>query len=91
VKDGDQYRDSDKKRRELAELRNSAEALMYSSQRAVDECGEFVTPEILDEVRGDIAAVKSLLAEGDAIAIKDALQRLELSAYKIAEAMYGQG
>jgi hypothetical protein len=27
--------------------------------------------------------------EGDAIAIKDALETLELSAYKIAEAMYG--
>ena len=40
-------------------------------------------------MEADIASLHVCIDEGDAIAIKDALETLELSAYKIAEAMYG--
>ena len=47
-------------------------------------------PAVIAEVQLDIESLEGLVAEdGDAVAIRDALQRLELSAYKIAEAMYG--
>jgi molecular chaperone DnaK len=88
--DAERYRDSDVKRKELAELKNSAEALLYTSEKAVEECAELVSAEVLDSVRNDIAVLRDLLAgEGDAIAIREALQQLELSAYRIAESMYG--
>ena len=88
--DADRYRDSDVKRKELAELKNGAEALLYTSEKAVEECAELVSVEVLDAVRNDIAVLRELLAgEGDAIAIREALQQLELSAYRIAESMYG--
>ncbi|MCB9612694.1 MAG: molecular chaperone DnaK [Sandaracinus sp.] len=88
--DAERYKDSDVKRKELAELKNSAEALLYTSEKAVEECAELVSVEVLDAVRNDIAVLRELLAgEGDAIAIRDALQQLELSAYRIAESMYG--
>jgi molecular chaperone DnaK len=85
-----QYRQSDEKRRELAELRNNAEALLYTSERACEECAELVDAAIIAQVRQDIAELRELCAgSGDAISIRDHLQQLELSAYKIAEAMYG--
>jgi len=88
--DAERYKDSDVKRKELAELKNSAEALLYTSEKAVEECAELVSAEVLDAVRNDIAVLRDLLAgEGDAIAIREALQQLELSAYRIAESMYG--
>ncbi len=90
VAEAAQYQQSDSRRRELAELRNSAEALLFSSEKAVEECVDLVSKEILDEVRIDIKELRGLLdGAGDAIAIKEALTRLELSAYRIAEAMYG--
>jgi molecular chaperone DnaK len=90
VQSADQYRQSDEKRRELAELRNNAEGLLYTSERACDECAEIVEVSIIKQVRDDIAYLKDLInGSGDAIAIRDALQQLEQSAYKIAEAMYG--
>ena len=90
VTDADQYKASDELRRDLAELRNSAAALLYTSQKAVDEMGKYVTPEVIEQVKVDIAELRELVdGAGDAIAIRDALQRLELSAYQIAEAMYG--
>ncbi len=90
VADGEQYRDSDKKRKELAELKNSAEALLYTSERAVEECRELVAPDVIEAVEQDITSLRSIVdGSGDAIAIREALQQLELSAYRIAESMYG--
>ncbi len=89
IGEAEAYKTSDVKRRELAELRNAAEALLYTSERAVAECREMVPEEVVAQVEADISALHGCVDEGDAIAIKDALETLELSAYKIAEAMYG--
>jgi molecular chaperone DnaK len=89
ISEAEAYKTSDQKRRELAELRNTAEALLYTSQRAVAECRELVAEEVVARVEADIEALQTCIHEGDAIAIKDALETLELSAYKVAEAMYG--
>ena len=89
IGEADAYKTSDHKRRELAELRNTAEALLYTSERAVAECREMVSEEIIAQVEADIASLHLCIDEGDAIAIKDALETLELSAYKIAAARYG--
>jgi molecular chaperone DnaK len=90
VGDAEKFKEADKRRRELAELKNSANALLYTSERAVTECADLVKPEIIAEVKIDIDALKSLVdGTGDAMSIREALQRLEVSAYKIAESMYG--
>jgi molecular chaperone DnaK len=89
IGDADRFKDSDKKRKELAELKNSADALLYTSERAVTECIDLVPAAVLEEVKLDVAALKEQLAKQDAAAIREALQRLEISAYKIAESMYG--
>jgi molecular chaperone DnaK len=89
IGEADAYKTTDQKRRELAELRNAAEALLYTSERAVAECREMVAEDILAQVEADIESLHVCVDEADAIAIRDALETLELSAYKIAEAMYG--
>jgi molecular chaperone DnaK len=89
VAQADQFRMSDEKRKELAELKNNAEALLYTSERACEECAELVDGAIIKAVRDDIAYLRGLVSgSGDAISIRDALQQLEQNAYKIAEAMY---
>ena len=45
---------------------------------------------LIEQVKTDIQKLKELLSQSeDAGAIREALQRLEISAYKIAESMYG--
>ncbi|MGF1468511.1 MAG: molecular chaperone DnaK [Sandaracinaceae bacterium] len=90
VTEAGQYRESDTKRRELAELRNTAENLLWSSENAVEQCAELVPEQVLSHVREDIQRLRGVLDAGDAIAIREALQALELSAYRIAESMYGE-
>lgn len=90
VSEAEQYRVTDQRRREVAELKNTAEALIYTSERAATECAELVSPEVIAAVKIDIETLRQLLETGsDALSIRDALQKLELSAYKIAESMYG--
>jgi molecular chaperone DnaK len=90
IEAAEKFRQGDSKRKELAELRNNAEALLYTSERAAEECAELVDAAIIEQVRTDIAYLKDLIAgSGDAIALRDALGQLEASAYRIAESMYG--
>jgi molecular chaperone DnaK len=90
IDQADKFRQSDNKRKELAELRNNAEALLYTSERAAEECAELVDKAIIEQVRADIVYLRELIGgAGDAIAIRDALGQLEASAYRIAESMYG--
>jgi len=89
ISDADKFRASDVVRKQLAELRNSAEALLYTSERAVVECAELVPEAVLKRVQIDIDRVKAMVAgEPTTGELRDALQQLELSAYGIAEAMY---
>jgi len=90
VEQSNQFRQTDEKRRELAELKNNAEALLYTSERACDECADLVDATIIQTVREDCTYLRGLITgSGDAIAIREALEQLEQSAYSIAEAMYG--
>ncbi|MCC7536004.1 MAG: molecular chaperone DnaK [Deltaproteobacteria bacterium] len=89
VAEAEQFEQTDQKRRELAELRNSAEALLYSTERAIGEMAEIVSPEMLGDAKTAAAALRTMLDQGgDAIAIKEALQALELASYRMAESLY---
>ena len=91
IADAQRYKQSDQKRRELAELKNQAEAMLYTSERAVQECGEIVPANVIADTRRDIVKLRSLITGGgDAPAIREALSALETSAYRIAECMYGE-
>jgi molecular chaperone DnaK len=90
VADAERFKETDKRRRDLAELKNSADALLYTSERATTECVDLVPAAVIEQVSQNIAELKELLAASqDLGAIREALQKLEVSAYKIAEAMYG--
>ncbi|MFW5875272.1 MAG: molecular chaperone DnaK [Myxococcota bacterium] len=92
VRDAEAHADADAQRKELAELNNSAQSLLYTSEKAVEECADLVADDVLEQVRQDIAHLKQLIESGgEAGAIKAALQALELSSYKIAESLYGEG
>ena len=78
----------DKRKRELAELRNSAEGLIYTTEKSLEEYAHVVTPKDVTEIQADVENLKGLMKQDDAAKLKEALQRLESSAYRIADAIY---
>jgi len=78
----------DKRKRELADLRNNAEGLIYTTEKSLEEYAHVVTPNDVAEIQADVENLKGLMKQDDPEKLKEALQRLESSAYRIADAIY---
>jgi molecular chaperone DnaK len=90
VGEGEKFKETDQLRRDLAELRNQAETLLYTTEQALEGYGDLLAPEKVDSVREDVNALrKTLETGGDITAIREAYSRLETATFEIAEAMYG--
>jgi molecular chaperone DnaK len=90
VKDAESHSAGDKKRREGIEAKNALDALIYSTEKLVDESGEKVPESEKESVRAAVADAKKVLetSPGDAEALKKAAHDLQKASYKIAEALY---
>ncbi len=93
VKDAEAHAADDKKKRELVEARNRADAVVNDTEKNLKEHGSKLSPGEKAGVEADLAAVKEVLASEDAEAIQAKTQALLQSAMKLGEAMYkaGQG
>jgi molecular chaperone DnaK len=90
VKDAESNKTDDKKKKDVAELRNNAEGLIYTTEKSLEEYSSALKQNDLDEIQADMQALRAVLSAGDPVAIKEALTRLEGSAYRIADAIYAQ-
>jgi molecular chaperone DnaK len=88
IRDAEQNVAEDKEKRELAEVRNNAEGLIYTTEKSLEEYASALKEDDLAEIRADLEELKAVLASTDAARIKESLQRLEGSAYRIADAIY---
>jgi molecular chaperone DnaK len=90
IKDAEANKADDKSKKELADLKNNAEGLIYTTEKSLEEYASALKPEDLEEIKADLEVLKQTLPSNDPPAIKDALVRLEGSAYRIADAIYAQ-
>jgi molecular chaperone DnaK len=91
IKDAESNKAGDKAKKELADLKNNAEGLIYTTEKSLEEYSSALKPEDLEEIKADLEVLKETLPSNDPASIKDALVRLEGSAYRIADAIYAQG
>ena len=89
VRDAEEHAAEDKARREEAELRNSAEQVAYSMDKMIADNRDKLPADVVSEVEADVAAVKTALeSEGNADALKAAMDKLNTSSQKIGQALY---
>ncbi len=92
VRDAEASKQGDALRRELAELRNQAETLLYTTEAALEGYRDLVATEVLESLASDIGALRAALeSAADVEAIRTAYQRLEAATFAIAESLYGGG
>ena len=91
IADAEQHKSSDKKKKELADLKNSADGLIYTTEKALEEYATLLPAKDMAEIRSDLEALKAVAGGEDLPRIKSAVQRLEGSAYRIADALYSSG
>ena len=88
VEESEHMQDADAVRRLLVEARNKAEGLFYSSDKAIEEFGAILPPEERDFLATELAEIRVALEGDDLAVVEDAVQRLELAAQRIGEAVY---
>jgi molecular chaperone DnaK len=91
IKDAEQHKSSDKKKKDLADVKNSADGLIYTTEKALEEYATLLPSKDMAEIRADLEALKAVVGSEDLPRIKSAVQRLEGSAYRIADALYSSG
>ena len=88
VREAEMNAESDRRAQEMIELRNKAEQLIYSTERAVRDAGDKVTDEQKVSVQDKVDALRKVLPGEDEEAIKTAFAELERESHAIAEQMY---
>jgi molecular chaperone DnaK len=92
VGDAETFKQADDLRRELAELRNQAETLLYTTEAALDGYADLVEASMINDTRSLARMLRQLLeGQGDIGQIREGYQRLEAMTFSIAEKMYGGG
>jgi molecular chaperone DnaK len=88
IREAEANRREDEAKRELAERKNAAEGLLYTTEKSLEAYGQMLDPKEVEEIQRDCEALRQSLETDDAEKIREAHERLEESAYRIAETLY---
>ncbi len=90
VRDAEAHAEEDRRKREEAEVRNTADTLAYTTEKTLKDLGDKVPEDTRKACEDGIAEVKNALEGTDIEAIKSASERLQQASYKLAEVVYQQ-
>jgi molecular chaperone DnaK len=89
TQEAERFKDEDKKKRELVETRNGADALIHSTEKSIKELGEKVAAADKTAIETSIAALKDAMKADNVDDIKAKSAALAQVAMKLGEALYG--
>ncbi|MCS7219765.1 MAG: molecular chaperone DnaK [Anaerolineae bacterium] len=88
VREAEQHREEDRRRRELAEARNNADAAIYQTEKFLRENGDKVSAADRNELEGKVTAVRSALQGQELERLRSATRELLDSLQAIGARMY---
>ena len=88
--EAEQYAEQDKKNKEAVEVRNSAEQLVFQSEKALTDLGDKVSADEKAAIEAEINKVKEALKGTDSSMIKAASDELSKKFGEIAQKVYAQ-
>jgi molecular chaperone DnaK len=88
VKDAEANSQADKKRKELVEAKNHADAAVHATEKALAEHGDKISAEDRGAIEAAATELKSTLEGEDVEAIQAKTQALTQASMKLGEAMY---
>ena len=86
--DAETHAEADQQRRAQIDLRNEADQLVYSAEKALEEHKEKISAEDRTAVETAVAGVKSALEGDDTSSLQTAVDALKQASQKLAEVMY---
>jgi len=88
VKDAEASKEKDQKRKEVIELKNEADTMIYNTDKQLQEHGARIPESVKTQVRSDITACNEAITTEDPNKIKEALEKLKNSAMEIGKSIY---
>ena len=85
--DADLHAEEDKKKKESVEIKNTAEMITYTAEKAIKDAGDKIPAELKSGVEEKITTLRGLKDSTDIEAIKKATEELSAEMSKIGEAM----
>lgn len=90
VQEAEQFAEADKEKKEQVETRNNADALVYQTEKALEELGDKVSEEEKTNINTHIDALKEALKGTDNGQIKEKHEALEKEFHTISQKLYEQ-
>jgi molecular chaperone DnaK len=89
VKQAESHAEDDRNRRQLAEVRNEADSLIYTVEKSLSDYGDKVTPEEKQAIENALEKCKRVReTSSDIEELKKATKELATSSHKMAEHIY---
>ena len=90
VKEAEASKAADQKRREVIDLKNESDTMVYNTEKQLQEHASRIPDSVKTQVKNDITSLNESLATEDAEKIREALERLKNSSMEIGKAIYAQ-
>jgi len=90
VRDAEAHAEEDRQRREEAEIRNTADGLVYSTEKLLKEQAESFQGTEKEDVESALGALKETLSGTDTEAIKNATEKLLTTSQSFSQRLYEQ-
>ena len=90
VTDADAHSAEDKKRREIIDIKNQADQMIYNLEKLLRENKEKISADDATQVQAEIDNTKKAAEGEDVEAIKQAMEKLSQASHKLTEMMYQQ-
>ncbi|MCH9023290.1 MAG: molecular chaperone DnaK, partial [Planctomycetes bacterium] len=87
-KDAEQHAEEDKKRRELVDLKNQADQLLYTTENTLKEHGDKIPADQRGNVEAAINGLKDTAKNDDPEAIRRAMENLQSASQALGKIMY---
>ncbi|MBP5399662.1 MAG: molecular chaperone DnaK [Alphaproteobacteria bacterium] len=90
VKDAEANAEADKKKKEIVEAKNQAEALVHTTEKTLKENADKISEADKKAIETELNALKTALEVDDVNVIKEKTESLMQASLKLGEAMYKQ-
>jgi molecular chaperone DnaK len=90
IKDAELHAEEDKKKKELVEAKNTADSMIYQTEKSIKELGDKVDADTKSKVQEVIVKLKTAIEGTDTEKIRTLTEELAQASHKIAEAAYKQ-
>jgi molecular chaperone DnaK len=88
IREAEEHESEDRKRKDIVEAKNTADSLMYTTEKTLKEHGDKVDSMTRASIENAIADLKGVVKGEDATLIRKKIDALTAASHKLAEVIY---